>query len=871
MALNVWTQPSGYSFGVYEERKLLDITLPVINDSGTTYSKISGSIPDGLRIQGNHLVGIPFEVSRLTEYTFCIRASNAQGIADRTFKMSIDGADTPTFITNSGLLPIGPAQQFYILDSSYVEYQIEAIDQDTSLGQKLSYFIAANDGALPPGLVLTQDGRITGFIQPALAIRPEDGSGTYDDTYYDAVAYDFAVLPSNGYDSYIYDSVFYGFNIATNLPKKLNRTYEFTVTVTDGDSVVKRTFRMFVVSDEYFRADNTDNSTLLTADITFLRPPVWITPSELGIYRANNYLTFILDTFDRENIQYLFEQVNSDVIAKTLKISPTDNIAGSVSITITNASGIPEYGQYLTFQDRIFANNVDTSKIYQISAVQSLGSDRYRLTVTNALVTNIADDIEFFIGSLSVIPPGMTFDVATAEVYGVVPYQPAVTTTYQFTVTAIRLSDTTETARIPRKFTINVIGEIDTTIIWNTDSNLGAIDANYVSTLNVKATSTVPGAIVLYKITDGQLPAGLNLNLDGEIIGKPNQFGEPGNLGLTRFYDEPPAVSSKTFTTFDNRETTIDRVYKFTVTAQDQYRYSEISREFTITINTPNQLLFSNLKVKPFLKLDQRSNWKSFINDSTIFNSSSVYRLDDPNFGVQTDLEMIVYAGIETKEAAAYVSAIGLNHKKKRFVFGNVKKASAVIPGTKTVVYEVVYVEMIDPLEPNGKRLGNKLTNLGLQSKTITIDSSNSIWSTSLNSLATAAPTNKRPEPIITVDSEGYFVSNSNPGTYFPNSISNWRDRLEAVGETERNYLPLWMRSIQPGGNQELGFQLAVPLCYCKVGQGDSILNNINNALKTKAFDFKLLDYTADRYIIDAVEGQASDKYLVFKNDRITV
>ena len=871
MALNVWTQPSGYSFGVYEERKSLDITLPVVNDSGTTYSKISGIIPNGLRIQGNHLVGIPFEVARLTEYTFCIRASNTQGIADRTFKISIDGADDPTFITASGLLPIGPAQQFYILDSSYVEYQIAAIDQDTSIGQKLSYFVAAGDGLLPPGLVLTQDGRITGFIQPALAIRPEDGSGTYDDTYYDAVAYDFAVLPSNGYDSYIYDSVFYGYNIATNLPKKLNRTYEFTVTVTDGDSIAKRTFKMFVVSDEYFRADSTDNSTLLTADITFLRPPVWITPRELGMYRANNYLTFVLDTFDRENIQYLFEQVNSDIVVTTLKISPTDNIAGSVSITIANAQSTPAYGQYLTFQDRIFANNVDTSKIYQISAVQSLGNNQYRLTVTEPLITNIANDIEFFIGSLSIIPPGMTFDVATAEIYGVVPYQPAVTTVYQFTVTAIRLSDTAETSRIPRTFTINVIGEIDTTISWNTDPDLGEIDANYVSTLNVHATSTVPGAIVLYKIINGQLPPGLNLNLDGEIIGKPNQFGELSNLGLTRFYDEPPAVATKTFTTFDNITTTIDRVYTFTVKAQDQYRYSEITREFSITVNTPNQLLFSNLKVKPFLKLDQRSNWKSFINDSAIFNSSSVYRLDDPNFGVQTNLEMIVYAGIETKNAASYVSAIGLNHKKKRFVFGDVKKATAVIPGTKTIVYEVVYVEMRDPLEPNGKRLGNKLTPLGLQSNTITIDNSNSIWSTSLSSLATAAPTNKRPEPIITVDSKGYFVSNSNPGTYFPNSISNWRDRLKSVGETERNYLPLWMRSIQPGGNQELGFQLAVPLCYCKVGYGDSILNNINNALKTKAFDFKLLDYTADRYIIDAVEGQTSDKYLVFKNDRITV
>jgi hypothetical protein len=75
------------------------------------------------------------------------------------------------------------------------------------------------------------------------------------------------------------------------------------------------------------------------------------------------------------------------------------------------------------------------------------------------------------------------------------------------------------------------------------------------------------------------------------------------------------------------------------------------------------------------------------------------------------------------------------------------------------------------------------------------------------------------------------------------------------------------MRSIQPGSKQELDFQLAVPLCYCKVGYADDIILNI----KYSGFDFKLLDFTADRYIIDLVEGELGDKYLVFKNDRITV
>ena len=75
------------------------------------------------------------------------------------------------------------------------------------------------------------------------------------------------------------------------------------------------------------------------------------------------------------------------------------------------------------------------------------------------------------------------------------------------------------------------------------------------------------------------------------------------------------------------------------------------------------------------------------------------------------------------------------------------------------------------------------------------------------------------------------------------------------------------MRSIQPGTKRELGFKLAIPLCFCKPGTADDIILNI----KHSGFDFKVLDYTIDRYIIDSIEGSEVDKYLVFRNDRITV
>ena len=234
---------------------------------------------------------------------------------------------------------------------------------------------------------------------------------------------------------------------------------------------------------------------------------------------------------------------------------------------------------------------------------------------------------------------------------------------------------------------------------------------------------------------------------------------------------------------------------------------------------------------------------------------------------------MLVYAGIQTDVAAAYIGAMGLGIKKKRFQFGSVKNAIAVDPDTNAPVYEIVYVQMTDPLEPNGKHLPLSIKTTNSDSTTITMDTSNSIWSVNLSDLITVAPSAARPDSNITADSTGYQASNPNTDTYYPNSITNWQERISTVGMSERNYLPLWMRSIPSGSKEELGYVLCVPLCFCKVGTSATILENIR-ILST--FDFKSIDFTVDRFTISAVLDSAddviqSDKYLVFRNDRITV
>ena len=779
MPLNVWTERSGYSFSTIQERTSINQQLPAVDSVEITYSVISGKLPPGLRIVNNTIQGSAFEVPRSTDFKFVIRATNGIAIADRTFYWTVEGADQPVWQTAAGSLPVGPNNVYYILDSSYIDFQLLATDPDTAAGQRLKYFIASKEGTLPPGLVLTDSGRIVGWVQPALVIPETAGNGFFDTTVYDAVAFDFGYRSSNGYDSYIYDTAIFDYSTPSLSPKKLNRNYEFIVTITDGDTEVKRKFKIYVVGDDYFRADNTittAGSGSFMVDVTYVRAPIWVTPANLGVRRANNYQTIRLDTYE----------------------------------------------------------DLD------------LGPIVYSLDATNPDST------------VSILPPGMQFDQGTAEIFGVVPYQPAITKTYRFTVTAMRLSDRAETAMSKRTFTVQVLGEVESVMGWVTGSNLGNIEANLISMLSVTASSTITESVILYVKTSGTLPPGLTLELDGEITGKVTQFNLNGDQGLITF-----DVSNFSL---DAGTTTVDRVYSFTVEARDILGYSAISRTFSLTITTPNNRLYSNITAKPYLKLDQRELFKTFIRNSNIFDATAIYRPSDSNFGIQNDLKMVVYSGIETKTAAQVVSVVGQNHRKKRFKIGDVKKAQAKITGTNNVLYEVIYLDVIDPLE-----IGNKTLDLveagPIDPILTTVDQTNIYFNGPFNT-----PTRfwGRPQPYsITADRSDVY-----PDGEFrqPASISLWRRRIEQLGLHDRNYMPLWMRTIQDGSVQELGFVSAIPLCFCKVGRGDDIMLNIKNYLKTTPdFSFNKIDYVIDRYTIDSVTGDTTDKYIVFRNDRTII
>ena len=909
------------------------VDIPATNTVPFNLNVISGELPPGLILQGNTIIGSPYITQGTPTYNFCIRASNGTDFADRTFTIQVDGANPPEFVTPAGKLAIGPAHQLYALDSSYIDYQLEAFDLNVTLGQTLKFFIASGDGRLPPGLTLSDNGNISGYIIPQLILTPIMGTGEFDQAYYDISGYDFAQIPTDGFDSYNYDKVFFDYNQPSVLPKSLNANYQFRVTVTDGITFAQRVFRIFVIGNDEFRADTTARDGFaggFTADSTFLRSPAWLSKSNLGTFRSNNYLTVPVSLYDNSGVIFRLETTNCEVSAVTRRIALGDNGLGNTHLSITNVNGVPKFGQYLTFDN--FLDGA-TGKVYQISAVDnilipvngtltsgsnaitnvtnflnlSVGStvtgvgipngttitavykslnsiilsnnvriststtvnvtlaDYYRLTLTSPLQIEVPDLTSFYIGSLSELPDGTSFDINTGEVYGRVPYLPSVTTTYTFTITAVRFStNINDQVTSFKTFNITILGSITSQMTWVSPDNLGSIPANYESTLRVTATNNIADSVVLYTLTGGSLPPGMSLGSDGELIGMPNQFynASSGELGVTTFYDIDSHGHRFSNQTFDGGGTTVDRQFTFTVTANDQYQYSALPKTFTLTVTTPNTLPFSNIYAKPFLSMDQRGIWHDFINDTTIFLPENIYRPTDPAFGIQTNLNMLVYAGIQTETAGAYVAAMGVGFKKKRFAFGAYTSAVAVDPTTNQSVYEVVYVSMIDPLERNGKHLSLVERTNYPEPVAITVDET--IDNTQFK---------------ITTDSNAYEAGTPNVVNYYPNSITNWQTRLSQTTDhfdingnsisaaSERNYLPLWMRSIPSGSKEQLGYVLCVPICFCKPGTSQIILSKIKNS----GFSFNNIDFTVDRFTITAVTGYTSDKYLIFKNDRITV
>ena len=214
---SIWTVQTGHNLGTLQEKVATTINLPV--SGADTITKIAGTIPPGLRLAGTTITGAPFQVSRNSTFEFCLRAKHDTRVQDRTFTINVQGPDAPTWVTPAGLLKIGDNNQLFILDSARIDFQLSAIDADLSANTTLEYYIPEGGGQLPPGLTLSSTGKISGVVDPILALDIQSSTGYYDSNDYASAPFDFGISGAVANQSFYFDiqnyQALYNSNVTT--------------------------------------------------------------------------------------------------------------------------------------------------------------------------------------------------------------------------------------------------------------------------------------------------------------------------------------------------------------------------------------------------------------------------------------------------------------------------------------------------------------------------------------------------------------------------------------------------------------------------------------------------------------------------------
>ena len=765
---------------------------------------------------------------------FVIRAKNTDGVTDKTFSIKTTGAINPLWITPEGYLSVGTSYEYFAINNQIVDYQLIAEPNTLHPGMSMHYYIEEGDGDLPNGLRLNDDGRIVGTIKEITAQSYEVQNDTgFDGTSHDGFPYDINA---------VVDGV-------SNKPKFVPKIYQFYVTASDGFNVTKRLFKIHVVDANSLRGDTTyiyaDAEYFLASD-SFLFSPTWLNPANLGIRRAANYQIIPIKLYDptpdagpvvyewdmatvnpeiRATSNTAYTEGLEPITGETLYIQ-SNNRAGDTVLYLKDLTTLPTVGQQFRLDSYIEGASTTTYTISDVNGTVDeceLGFKHNERRVWNSLTnsydilydTDLQDDVPpetiLFMGSASEHPKGFQLDTETGNLYGQIPFIPAYSVDYKFTIRMTRSDpNTSEVRRYDRVFSLRMQGSLDNELEWISTATIGLAKTGYQSELFVKAQNKYDlTQELVYTFVDGELPPGYTFKGDGTIVGK-----IPYKNSITTVDEEPLDLDFM----LDGGISTIDRSYTFTVQASDIYHLNTIDKTFTIKIGDNALTPYSTLYVKPFMYRDKRRTYRDFITDTKIFSPKVLYRPNDPAFGLQQEIRLIIEHGLETLNLAEYVLGFQEYFYNKRFFFGDVKTLPAK-DDDGNYVYDVVYVDIVDS-----------------------------------QMVASRSPNNMQ------------FFINKNLANYSIASLDNWQRRLESIpilGRTIKvdEYLrPRFMRTIQKATGAPLGFIKAVPLCYCKPGNGSTVVKKVN----LSGFDFKLLDFEVDRLIINNTIDFSVDKYLKF-------
>jgi hypothetical protein len=759
MAAPTWITPAGF-IGTFTENIPGSVTFSAVGV--IDFNLITGTIPGFYSYNINTstdltttatmtVSGTPYPAGDNKRYDLVIRINNDDGVTDRSFYMDIHGASNPIWLTPPWSLQVGISNQHYAINGQYVDYQLTAITDALPPGQSIRYYISDLEGQLPPGLELSQFGRITGQIK-------------------DNLRSDYKIVNRGGYDLEAYDRYPYDHSPSkisnnSNSTRFLSKFYQFYITATDGVSSNKQLFSIKVEDPQSLRVDDTFieiDTTEYLADAGYLMSPQWLTPINLGYVRASNKQIIPLSSYD---------------------FNP-----GLGTVTYSAVAEFP----WKPFID------------YKIGAGVTYNNSTY------VCVQSHTSELSFegTLWKLTQLPPYFNIDPKQGLLYANLPYQPAYTLSYAFTIFATKTDASNGNQTVSsREFTLKIKGNVESSIEFVTSPILGTIYPGHQSDLSIVAKHLVEAYTVQYRLVGGRLPTGITLLSDGSLS------------GAVEYVSQTYLIDSQSPTGFlllDGGTTTFDRTYRFTVEATDIYRQSAIEQEFTLVVSETDLTRYTKIYTQPLLSRPQRQNYSNFINNTYTFDPALLFRQQDPAFGLQSVPKIFLEFGIQQVRLDIYADALRQYFYRKRFLFGEVTYSPA-NDVNGNYIYDAVYVKIIDPIE-NADQTG----------------------------------------PIGSQTFSGQTV--------YTNSANNMRTALQSLklnGETvmtDEFQMPRYMRTIQPSTGSPLGFVLAVPLCYALPGKGDTIIKRI----RASGFDFTTIDFEIDRLIVSDNLTDSGAKYLLF-------
>ena len=282
MSVISWLTPRG-DLGTVSENSFYSYQLQAVDsdEQPLFYSFISGTLPGGMYVtRDGELRGIPTilsSVNQTTASTFTVRATNPNGnVADRSFSLTVSNINGPQILPKPDLIGAW-------FDGNFLDYTFTAVNDNPEGIQTWSII----DGTLPPGVTLSSNGRLSGYVSIIAA---------------NVVDLGFEAAPV---ESVIFDA----------LPESTDRFYNFTIQVNDDFKFDTYNVRLLIVSKSNFTADNDItliNNTFIRIDAdNKYRPIILNTPDSLPVLVSGSWFAYKFLAYDPEDepIQWAIDEL----------------------------------------------------------------------------------------------------------------------------------------------------------------------------------------------------------------------------------------------------------------------------------------------------------------------------------------------------------------------------------------------------------------------------------------------------------------------------------------------------------------------------------------------------------------------------------